>query len=80
MNSEPIWHGTPQEATELANALANNCACEFGALGVRLVICPAHAMVADQRILDGLVFAHFMVTRLIQEEFSLAPALPASTD
>ena len=69
---ETVWHGSVQEATDLSNALANNCDCEFGHMGVRVTTCRAHAMVEDQRVLDGLLFARYMVDRLIAEELGAA--------
>lgn len=72
MKAQPVWHGTPQEANDLANSLANNCACEFGQLGTRVATCAAHAMIEDQRTLDGLVFARYMAERLVAEEFGAA--------
>jgi len=77
VNIRSVWHGTPQEAISLANALTNNCACEFGHMGTRLTTCAAHAMIEDQRTLDGLVFARYMVERLIAQEFDL-PVSPAT--
>jgi hypothetical protein len=40
-------------------------------MGVRLLTCEAHAMIGDQRTLDGLVFARYMLGRLLDEEFGL---------
>ena len=71
MKTQPAWHGTPQEANDLADSLAHNCACEFGQMGDRLATCDAHAMIEDQRTLDGLVFARYMAERLIAQEFDL---------
>jgi hypothetical protein len=57
MTTQTIWHGTEQESFELVNAVARNCTCEFGLMGVRKSTCPAHAaMVTDQRFMDGMVF------------------------
>lgn len=71
MTSEVLWHGTQQDAFELANAIGRNCTCEFGMMGVRLSTCSAHRMlVEDQRALDGLLFVRSMAARLQREEFS----------
>jgi len=71
MTSEVLWHGTQQDALELANAIGRNCTCEFGIMGVRLSTCSAHRMlVEDQRALDGLLFVRSMAERLLREEFS----------
>jgi hypothetical protein len=70
MTSEVLWHGTQQDAFELANAIGRNCTCEFGMMGVRLSTCSAHRMlVEDQRALDGLLFVRSMAARLQREEF-----------
>jgi len=71
MTSEVLWHGTQQDAFELATAIGRNCTCEFGIMGVRLSTCSAHNMlVEDQRALDGLLFVRSMAARLQREEFS----------
>jgi hypothetical protein len=80
MKAQPVWHGTPQEANDLVNSLANNCACEFGQSGVRLSTCAAHAMIEDQRTLDGLVFARYMAECLLAQEFALPAAAVHPTE
>ena len=77
MKPQFTWHGTQQEADALATAIANNCACEFGHMGARLVTCAAHLMLEDQRTLDGLVFARYIRERIIAQEFDL-PVCPAT--
>jgi hypothetical protein len=68
-----IWHGTQQESFDLVNAIARNCTCEFGLMGVRLATCAPHRMLTDdQRALNGLLFARRMTKRLLSEEFSRA--------
>ena len=65
------WHGTQTEALELLQALSHNCACVVSAEGVRLAICAAHEMLADdQRAMDGLLFARRILERLVREEFA----------
>jgi hypothetical protein len=65
------WNGTQQESFALIKAIARNCACEFGLMGVRVRTCAAHRMLAeDQRALNGLLFARRMADRLLCEEFS----------
>jgi hypothetical protein len=66
-----VWHGTQQESFDLVNAIARNCTCEFGLMGVRLATCAPHRMLTeDQRALNGLLFARRMAERLRREEFS----------
>ncbi|HEY1292750.1 MAG TPA: hypothetical protein VGJ60_06610 [Chloroflexota bacterium] len=70
MTTQVVWHGTQQESFDLVNAIARNCTCEFGLMGVRLVTCAPHRMLTDdQRALNGLLFARRMVKRLQREEF-----------
>ena len=69
------WHGTPDEALELVNCVARNCACQFSAIGTRTTLCDSHRMLStDQRALDGLLFARYMAARLWAEELSWARA------
>ena len=76
MSNETTWHGTQQESLELVNAIARNCTCQFGLMGVRLSACAAHLMVTEhQRSLDGLLFARRIAVRLQIEEFSSPRAL-----
>ena len=71
MTMQVVWHGTQQESFDLVNAIARNCTCEFGLMGVRLVTCAPHRMLTeDQRALNGLLFARRMHDRLRREEFS----------
>ena len=73
MTTQVVWHGTQQESFDLVNAIARNCTCEFGLMGVRLATCAPHRMLTeDQRALNGLLFARRMNERLRHEEFSRA--------
>jgi len=73
MTMQVVWHGTQQESFDLVNAIARNCTCEFGLMGVRLATCAPHRMLTeDQRALNGLLFARRMSERLRHEEFSRA--------
>ena len=74
-----IWHGTQQDSNDLVNAIAHNCACEFGLMGVRMATCGPHAMlIEDQRALNGLLFARRIAERLRQEEACLDVRLNGS--
>jgi hypothetical protein len=71
MRAQIIWNGTREESFDLLNAVARNCGCEFGWMGVRLATCAPHQMlVDDQRALNGLVFVRRIAARLRQEEWS----------
>ncbi len=78
MALQVVWHGTQQESFDLVNAIARNCTCEFGVMGVRLATCAPHRMLTeDQRALNGLLFARRMAERLSREEFSRAKSATA---
>jgi hypothetical protein len=80
MAPQVVWHGTQQESFDLVNAIARNCTCEFGLMGVRLATCAPHRMLTeDQRALNGLLFARRMAERLSREEFSRARTTPTAT-
>lgn len=80
MTMQVVWHGTQQESFDLVNAIARNCTCEFGLMGVRLATCAPHRMLTeDQRALNGLLFARRMAERLRREEFTRAKAANASS-
>src|SRR3954453_11722128 len=73
MAMQVVWHGSQQESFDLVNAIARNCTCEFGLMGVRLATCAPHRMLTeDQRALNGLLFARRMAERLRREDFSRA--------
>jgi hypothetical protein len=64
------WNGTEQEACDLLQAIARNCACKFGSDGARTVTCEPHAgLVHDQRWLDGMLLGRYIANRLIEEEW-----------
>lgn len=71
MSSQIVWYGTQEESFDLVNAVARNCSCEFGLMGVRLSTCTSHQLlVEDQRALNGLLFARRIVDQLRAEEWS----------
>jgi hypothetical protein len=79
MAMQVIWHGTQQESFDLVNAIARNCTCEFGLMGVRLATCAPHRMLTeDQRALNGLLFARRLAERLRREELSRVKTTPGA--
>jgi hypothetical protein len=71
MSTQIVWNGTQEESFALVIAVARNCACQFGLMGMRLSTCEPHRMLTeDQRALNGLLFVRRVVDRPIREEFS----------
>lgn len=65
------WHGNTQESSALVDAIAHNCTCEFGLMGVRVTTCAPHkALTDDQRWLDGLLYARKLRAHWETREFS----------
>lgn len=61
--------GDQQEAMDLVEAIANNCACEKDAHSVITKNCWLHeAMVKDQNFLNRILFARRNVAKLKREE------------
>ncbi len=76
MSNHVVWYGSQQESFDLVNAIARNCGCEFGMMGIRLAVCEPHRMlVEDQRALNGLLFARRIAGRLREEEWCRAEAM-----
>lgn len=72
--SHVVWYGSQQESQDLVTAVARNCTCEFGMMGVRLATCAPHRMLTeDQRALDGLLFARHIAPQLWAEEMMADP-------
>jgi len=58
------FRGTKSEGRDLVDAIAHNCACQFGFFGIRQVTCVPHqALMDDQAWLDGLLFARWWCAR-----------------
>ncbi len=74
MSTSINWHGTTAEAASLIKAVVAHCACTVDKQGRRTSVCDSHLMLlADQRALDGLLFARRIASRLIDEEFERTP-------
>jgi hypothetical protein len=68
---QAMWHGSTDEYSELLGAIGRHCTCSLGPTGQPSAICAAHHMLgADQRALDGLLFARRMRSRLKCEEWA----------
>jgi hypothetical protein len=62
---QAIWHGTVVESCQLTTAINNNC--PHKGLGCRG--CDAHAAMLDQRFIDGVLWARWLLPRLKREEW-----------
>ena len=80
MKRHTTWHGTQEEFHSLLQAMRRLCAdksgegdrCTFGRRGQRLTTCSAHAMLVEQRALDGLLWMRRMAAQLMREERYIA--------
>lgn len=54
MADMPVWKGDAHEASDLQAAVAHHCTCPpLQTAGAR---CPAHALLLEQRTIDGLLY------------------------
>ena len=68
---QAMWHGSTDEYSELLSAIGRHCTCSLGPTGERSATCaPHHMLRAEQRALDGLLFARRMRSRLQREEWA----------
>jgi hypothetical protein len=65
-----IFHGTPEEARRLADAIGNNCNCDVKPDGTVNDVCHPHRMLISQRTLDGLLWMLRSVDSLREKEQS----------
>ncbi len=68
--AKPVeWHGSDQEARDLAEAIEHHCTCNTSDVSVGgIVWCGAHDIASDQRTIDRLLFARRISARLLSEE------------
>ena len=57
-----VFRGDAAETHDLVEAIAHNCACE------QPKVCGAHMALMEQRFLDGILFARFLIGSLLDEE------------
>jgi hypothetical protein len=80
MLAHVTWHGTREEYAVLLQVIDRLCAdrrrdgehCAFGPFDQPVSICAAHAMLGEQRMLDGLLWMRRIAARLVQAERELA--------
>jgi hypothetical protein len=69
MTMQATWNGSQAELSALLNVITRNCTCGHPLLpGAR---CAAHGMLLEQRVIDGLLFAHRLVDTFVLEEFEI---------
>ncbi len=67
------WHGSPGELSALYGALRLACTCRFNDLsGAVIALCPAHAVLSDQLVLDHLVHVRRMRNWFVENEMRSA--------
>jgi hypothetical protein len=67
-----VWHGDTDLTRRFQRAIDRNCSCEVDLAGQPSGKCPAHQALLDQRFLDGLLFSHYLLERLLNEEHGRA--------
>jgi hypothetical protein len=68
MRSPAHWNGTDADLERLKDAAQANCQCAEGK-----PTCPAHQMLSEQRILDGLIFVRTQRRAYLRKEFTQEP-------
>jgi len=63
-----VWNGTLIEQLDLMAAVVHNCGCNFDGTTASLSACSSHAILRDQRALDGMLWIRHLVPRLRAEE------------
>ena len=71
-----LWQGTAAELVRLEQAIARNCDCVAGMLGLPPLTCTAHRMLGEQTALDHLLYVYRMRRLFLTREFYALP-LPA---
>jgi hypothetical protein len=57
-----IFHGSQEQSYELSVAIKHNCTCGTSR------VCGPHQAILEQRFLDGLLFARYLLRRQLQGE------------
>ncbi len=69
MAKRATWHGSDQEAHDLAEAIEHHCACNTSDATIGgIAWCGPHDIASDQRTLDRLLFVRRIRARLLGEE------------
>jgi hypothetical protein len=69
----PNWQGTEDELDRLKQAIARNCDCVAGMLGLPPLTCPAHRMLGEQSLLDHLLYVFRTRRVFVTREFYALP-------
>ena len=82
MSKRTCWNGNEAELLVLIDILARNCTCQTGSARQPGqpggTWCESHAMLFDQRVIDGLLFGRRIVERLLIKEFDVPNTSPAN--
>ena len=63
-----VWNGTLSEQLDLVAAVQHNCGCSFDGTTASLSACSSHAILHEQRALDGMLWIRHLAARLRAEE------------
>jgi hypothetical protein len=70
---EVTWQGTDAEFVRLQEAAARNCDCVSGMLGLSPKTCAVHQVLANQIVLDHLLYVYRTRRMFITREFYAFP-------
>ena len=65
--TQATWNGSEAELCTLLKVISRNCTCRHAAQAT--AACSAHGMLLEQRVVNGLLFAHRLVDKFLLEEF-----------
>jgi hypothetical protein len=67
---ESHWQGSKRELRRLRRAVRRNCQCQLAAGDAHRPDCDANALLADQCILDHLLYVYRERSRFVRAEFA----------
>jgi hypothetical protein len=71
--AEATWQGTDREFARLQQAVARNCDCVGGMLGLSPRMCTVHLMLDNQSVLDHLLYVYRVRRVFVTREFYAFP-------
>src|SRR5438477_11196311 len=77
--SNASWHGTDDEFRRLMAAVASHCTCTRDIESGAHATCGPHAMVADEHVLNHLVYVSRIREEFVSEEWA-SQELPGASE